>query len=277
MFKRSYLVLVLIFFLFACAHSKPPAGGGIGDTPPVFLKGASYDYCALNPKKDFKPFVDMLSSYKINMLRTFAYCGWDEGFFPWSGYMGDLKPASIKRFQDFISYANSKGIWVIFSLFQDNAGGGTEDITSRNRGELATYIVRIVQALEGKGVIFETINENPDKGFQEWVLSELRKYGVRTSTYEVSIGADYDTHHTAENHFTGQPGWSKYIHSTDTPKLKYLSDDDMKRIATQAKERGGHIEFLVYWGREGREGELKTPDTIKNEYGRVLEFLRDMN
>lgn len=274
MFKR-YLVLVLIVFLFACAHSKPPAGGGIGDSPPVFLKGGSYDYCALNPSKDYKPFINMLNSYKINMLRTFAYCGWDEGFFPWSGYMGDLKPESVQRMQDFVSYANSKGIWVILSLFQDNAGGGTEKIISKNREELATYIARLVQALEGKGVIFETINENPDRKFQEWVLSELRKYGVRTSTYEVVIGSDYDSHHLSIRNWGGKPGWTGYIHSTDTPKLRYLNDDDLKRIATEAKEKGGHIEFLFYWGRNGRE--LNSPRDITDEYGRVLEFLRDMN
>lgn len=270
--KKLIKIFLVLLLIYGCRHVKPD--DGIGSNPPVFLKGISYDYCALNPSKDYKPFIDMLNSYNINMLRTFAYCGWSEDFFPWTGYMGNLKPEYVNRLKEFVSYANSKKIWVILSLFQDNAGGGTENITSRDKGELATYILKIVEVIKDKGVIFEAINENPDSDFQSWVLSELNKYGVRRSTYEVSLGADYDTHHTNDKNWTGQAGWSKYIHSTDTPKLIYLSDDDLIRISEQAKEKGGHIEFLVFWGRDSQE--LKTPQDITNEYGKVLEKLKGM-
>lgn len=266
------VVLFVGFMIYQQQQDKKDSGGssgGIGDTPPL-LKGVSFDYCPFD--RDWTPFLDMLASYKVNMVRVFAYCGWS-GFAPfeWDRYMGDLKPGKVARIRRFVDDANSKGIWVILSMTQNNSGGGTEDITSKNRGEIATYIARMIEGLGTRGIIYETANEIDDRGFQEYVLEKLKENGARwTCSYTHHIGATYRNFHTLNKNYIG----GNAIHSNDVGGYtNHYNNGDYINIARQAKEQGGHFEFLMFWSKEG---ELDTPDEIRRDYGDVLEVIKGL-
>lgn len=214
-----------------------------------FLKGVSCDYClpwkSMKKNYDYIPFLNLLREYKINMTRIFAYCGWDTGVFPWEGRSYDrVRPDWLNRLRSFIRDANERGIVVILSLFQDNAGGGTEDITSADKGQLAEYIRQVVEATKESEIIYETANEIADTGFQGFVLNELRKHGARlTCSYYHDIGATYRSIHTEQKTYCGEQA----IHSNDVyPVYETITDEDYKRISQQAKEGKGHFEYLFF-------------------------------
>lgn len=227
------------------------------------VRAVSFDYCALS--RPYLDMLDMLSQYNVNGTRIFSYCGWDANYYPWKDETIDiLDPEKIRILQVFVDEANRRGMTVILSLFQDNAGGGTEDIVRQDKGVLSRYIEGIVNALNGKVVIFETANEIGDIEFQKWVLTELKKYGVKTSSYYYSIGADYRSVHTIARKCEVD---SNTIQSNDRPGLEGISNQDYINIAKDCK----HIEFLFAWGRDLRP--LLSPQDILAEYGEVLKSL----
>ena len=272
------IVILIIFVLFAGfvayqmlrKKKDSNSSGGIGDSPPSNLRGVSFSYCPFGTS--WERFVDMLAEYKVNMCRVFAYCGWSNfAPFEWGRYMGDLNPERVGEIRRFKDYCNSKGIWVILSMTQNNGGGGTENITSVPKGELATYISRMVEAIGLSGIIYETANEVGDKGFQEFVLSKLKENGVRwTCSFVHDIGATYISIHTLVKNYIG----GGVIHSNDVGGYTgHYNNGDYINIARQAKEQGGHFEFLMFWSRNG---ELHSPDEIKRDYGDVLENIKSL-
>ena len=277
-FSIIYITVFLGFVIYMITRKKKKGGrsgeSGIGNAPPSFLKIISPHYGLYD--RNYMPFLDMLREYNVNACRVFAYGGgssWpDFPFKLWSGnYMGDVLPEGLNQIVDFVKEANRRGIWVVISLTQNNSGGHTEDITSRNRGEIATYLSKVIPALKDYGVIFETANEIDDRGFQEFVLSKLRENGVRWScSYAHDIGATYRSVHTLDKNYIG----GRTIHSNDVGGYTgHYNNGDYINIARQAKEQGGHFEFLMFWSRNG---ELHSPDEIRRDYGDVLEAIKGL-
>jgi hypothetical protein len=275
------IIIVILFIGFIVyqmtrkdKNGDGSGGSGIGDNPPSFLKIISPHYGLYD--RNYGQFLDMLQEYKANALRIFAYGGgssWpDFRFKLWSGnYMGDVIPDKMNQIISFVKEANKRGIWVIISLTQNNSGGHTEDITSRNKGEIATYLSKIIPALKDYGVIFETANEIDDKGFQEYVRDKVKEFGGRyTCSYSHHIGCDYKNVHVKQKSYVG----GGVIHSNDKDGYtNYYNNGDYINIARQAKEQGGHFEFLMFWSKKG---ELNSPDEIKRDYGDVLEAIRGL-
>jgi len=268
---RFLLVYLLVFFFAlgfrgGCECNNHTTSPNHLESKPERVKAISPNYCLL-ASTNFKNFIDMVAKYKANALKIFNYCGWDIQYYPWSGSMDNLLWERLENLRTFIDYANAKGIWVILTMFQDNAGGGTEDILSKDKNMLAKYIQGIVEATKGRMVIYETSNEIANTDFQKWVLNELKKYEVITASYQEDIGADYVIYHTLSQVYIG----GGRVHSNDVAGYpSYYTFEGYKNII----DSGGSFEFLTYWDDKGNQ--LKTPEAQESFYGEVLRYLQNV-
>lgn len=259
--RFSYRILFLLIYLnvLQSPHAATEVIWGqyetnpfvfkLAQSPSSFHKGLSLQHYNVLGGHDggivwwnhYKTYLDLASKYGANMTRIFAYAPPDAPF------SSDIQ---FQRLKEFVEYANSKEICVIVDLFWDNVGSDTPDITSKDKEELKTYIGMVVETLKGRCVIFETVNEIEDYNFQRFVLSELKKYGVMTSTYIYDMGASYRNIHGCDR-YSGLDGDGRYLHSTDVwPCQMNLSDTDIIQIMRDARDKGGHFELHLSFNRD---------------------------
>ena len=234
------------------------------------LKMLSPSYCLLT--LNYTDLISMVSSYGANAIRFFAYCNWGDEGNPIK-YSAWARNEDLSKLSSVVSFCNSKGMYAVVSIFtQYNDLSGLTPLSAPEK-EKVEYVKRVVAALKSDRVIYDLTNEG---GGGEWVLAELKKYGVLTCSYGSNIGANYYSVHTGQKSYAGPSGDGAFIHSTDTPTLIHLSDNDIMNIAQGAISAGGNFEFLLAWGRKGREGALTNSTAILNEYGNVLSRIRDL-
>ena len=249
-------------------------GGGTPATPIdySYMLGASFNYCGLY-RDNYKAMIDVLANHKINMLRIFGYNGWNDNptYKPCTGNdLTQIDPAYIQRVKDFVNYANSKGIIVIFSLFHNN-GDPYSWIAHQNGNIQRVYLQAVYNALKDNAVIWEALNEDVDVNFDNYVRNEIHSWGnpnAKCCFYNVG-GAEYRITHTANKNYVG----GGVIQSTDTPQLVNLNDNDLLNIATQAKQQSGHVEYLMYWSRNGGATST-TPEQLEANFGGALDALQ---
>lgn len=267
--------MIILVLLGLCLFCTGCNGGG-GSDPVLawnFIKAVSTNYCLLGAP-DWNQHFDMLKRYSINALRVFAYAGWGDNYC-YQGWVGNdisqLNEGFLNGLKSFVKQANSKGIIVILSMFHKN-GDPLAYAMTQSRDRVRAYCIGIAQKLKGMGVIFEAINEDVDQGFCNFVQSSVREVwpDAKTCFYRLG-GANYFIDHVKNKNYIG----GKKIHSNDVGGYaEYYNDNDYIRITQQAKDNGGHVEWLVYWGRGGQQ--FKTTQQIEAYYGNMLNGIKNI-
>ena len=119
--------------------------------------------------------------------------------------------------------------------------------------------------------VYESINEDIDANKAGFIQSEVRAVYAQAKTCFYALdGATYRIEHTGAKNYIG----GRRIQSTDCPQLVNVNNGDMYNISKQAKEQGGHTEFLMYWKRGG--GICVTVQDLETEWGEGLRLISQL-
>ena len=241
-----------------------------------FLMGISPNYTCLG--ENYIPMLDLVAKYNGNMLRVFGYNGWRDNalYFPWNGSdYTNLNQSYFDNVRNFVKEANDRGIIVIFSLFQNNSGGGAENITRIDGSLLRPYMYKLIDMTKDLDIIYESINEDSNANFNNFVKNEIKDYypEAKCCMYK-NWGADYKIIHTAGKSFVGG---KNLIQSNDKGGYtRYLNAGDYYNIAKEAKRQGGHVEFLIAWGTNPEGFIGNNPVEMERQSQEMLNLLKTL-
>lgn len=270
-------IIVLFLCMLALAIFMAGCDEPDDDSPPnidySYMLGLSPNYTMLYAP-DYRDLIDMVAENRGNMIRVFAYAGWNDAYVykPWLG--GDITNIDqdyIDKLRMFVSYATSKGIITIFSIFHYN-GDPFAYCMDEEGNRLRIMIHAIVNATKDKAVIYEGINEDINTSFANYVQNTIRQVKPDAKTcFYADEGGTYRIEHVLNKSYIG----GGVIHSNDRSNYtQYYNAGDYYNIAKQAKEQGGHVEYLLGWAKDGRQ--LFHRQEIEAEYRDTLNLVKTL-
>jgi hypothetical protein len=230
---------------------------------------------------DYKKFLDMLSEFRLNYTRIFGIVPWYGGLMPW--VKGEDGRSDLTRFEsrywvrlnDYVKYANSKGIIVHFTLFDrcgmtDDDGWPRHPFNSTNningieakrgwhrftseqfREAQKDYVIRAARELKDLNVIFEVANEPMDgPDWHRWVIEIMKAEGLRDEAISINIHTS-DLHNFVSSalwvsfHIKGLPQsiqGGNFIYSDDGVELR--DPDTLYKWSKAVLDKGGSYEHL---------------------------------